>query len=96
MDLARVIGTVVATQKSPQLVGVKLCVIQPLDEALEPAGPTLIAADATAKRGTGELVYYVISAEAAFATPEDVQMPVDAAICGIVDHLALADRAPKS
>ena len=56
MDLARVIGSVVASQKAPQLEGVKLCVIQPLDESLEPAGATLIAADATASRGTGEIV----------------------------------------
>ena len=96
MDLARVIGSVVASQKAPQLEGVKLCVIQPLDESLEPAGATLIAADATASRGTGEIVYYVISAEAAYATTEDVQMPVDAAICGIVDHLALKISTPKS
>jgi len=87
VDLARIIGTVVATQKSPELAGVKICVIQPLDEDLKPSGWPLIAVDATAKRGSGELVYFVTSAEAAFTSPEGGRMPVDAAVCGIVDHV---------
>jgi ethanolamine utilization protein EutN len=87
MDLARIVGTIVATQKDPTLTGVKLCVLQPLDENLEPDGSTLVAVDATAKRGEGELVYFVTSAEASFTSPDGVQMPADAAVCGIVDHL---------
>ena len=87
MDLARITGTIVATQKVPELTGVKLCVIQPLNEDLEPSGEPLVAADATASRGSGELVYYVTSAEAAFTSPDGGQMAVDAAICGIVDHV---------
>jgi len=87
MDLARIVGTIVATQKDPSLTGVKLCVLQPLDEDLEPNGPTLVGVDATAKRGDGEIVYYVTSAEASFTSPDGVQMPAEAAVCGIVDHL---------
>lgn len=84
MQLARVIGTVVATVKSPGLEGVKLLVIQPLDRALRPTGGQLVAADAVHMAGPGELVYFVAAREAAQAMP-DPFVPVDHAIVGIVD-----------
>jgi len=96
MDLARIIGLVVATQKTPELQGVRICVIQPLNEDLQPSGSTLVAVDTSNRRGPGEIVYYVTSAEAAFTSPEQVKMPVDAAICGIVDHLdVVREHLPK-
>jgi len=84
MQLARVIGTVVATVKSPGLEGVKLLVLQPLDRALRPTGGQLVAADAVHMAGPGELVYFVAAREAAQAMP-DPFVPVDHAIVGIVD-----------
>jgi ethanolamine utilization protein EutN len=84
MQLARVIGTVVATVKAPGLEGVKLLVIQPLDRALRPTGGQLVAADAVHMAGPGELVYFVAAREAAQAMP-DPFVPVDHAIVGIVD-----------
>ena len=51
MQLARVIGTVVATVKTPGLEGVKLLVIQPLDRHLAPVGSQLVAAAAPAAAG---------------------------------------------
>ena len=92
MQLGRVIGTVVATTKVPGLEGVRFLVIQPLDKRCEPAGGTLVAADAVSMAGRGELVYYVASREAAEAlTPRFV--PVDHAIVGIVDEVTLdSDR----
>ncbi len=87
MQLARVIGTVVATQKSEGLDGVKLLVVQPLTPLLVPKGDPVVAAD-TVQAGPGELVYFVANREAALAlTPSFV--PVDAAIVGIVDALDL-------
>ena len=53
MQFARVIGTLVATQKAEGLEGVKLLVVQPLDKHLQPEGEPQIAADGTAQAGPG-------------------------------------------
>lgn len=87
MQLARVIGTVVATVKSPGLEGIKLLIIQPLDRQQRPSGGQLVAADAIHMAGPGELVYFVAAREAAQALP-DTFVPVDHAIVGIVDAVA--------
>ena len=86
MKFARVIGTVVSTQKCEGLEGVKFLVIQPLDEELSPAGRPVVAADATQQAGPGELVFVVGSREAAQALPE-IFVPVDLAITGIIDEV---------
>jgi len=84
MQLARVIGTVVASVKTPGIEGVKLLVIQPLDRHFAPVGSQLVAADAVHMAGPGELVYFVAAREAAEAMPNRF-VPVDHAIVGIVD-----------
>lgn len=86
MQLAEVIGTVVATLKYEGLEGVKLLIVQPLDRDLQPTGRPVVAADAVAMAGPGELVYVVASREAALACPEPF-VPVDHAIVGIVDEV---------
>jgi ethanolamine utilization protein EutN len=91
VQLARVIGTVVATVKAPGLEGVRLLVVQPLDRGLAPTGSPLVAADAVHMAGPGELVYVVAAREAALAMPEPF-VPVDHAIVGIVDTLAIDGR----
>ena len=84
MQLARVIGTVVATTKVPGLEGVKLLIVQPLDRHLQIDGWPVVAADGVAMAGPGELVYVVASREASLALPQPF-VPVDHAIVGIVD-----------
>ena len=86
MQLARVIGTVVATEKAAGLEGVRLLVIQPLDKHETPSGEPVVAADAVNMAGPGELVYFVSSREAAEAL-EPRFVPVDHAIVGIVDDV---------
>lgn len=86
MQLARVTGTVVATEKADGLEGVRFLVIQPLDKRQNPVGMTVVAADAVYMAGEGELVYFVSSREAAEALEERF-VPVDHAIVGIVDHV---------
>jgi ethanolamine utilization protein EutN len=86
MQFARVIGTLVATQKYKGLDGVKFLVVQPLDKHQQPAGEPVIAADGTAQAGPGELVFMIGSREAALAMP-DTFVPVDWAIVGIVDQV---------
>ena len=88
MQLARVIGSVVATEKVEGLEGVRFLVIQPLDKHQEPMGRTVVAADAVHMAGPGELVYFVSSREAAEALPVSF-VPVDHAITGIVDEVHL-------
>ena len=84
MQLGRVIGDVVVTRKDETLTGLKLLVVQPLTPEREPAGRTLVAADAVGA-GVGEIVFFVRGKEASFPF-YPVQPPVDASIVGIVDH----------
>jgi ethanolamine utilization protein EutN len=84
MQLAEVIGTVVATIKYEGLEGVRFLIVQPLDRDRQPKGRPVIAADAVAMAGPGELVYVVGSREAALAMPVPF-VPVDHAVVGIVD-----------
>lgn len=86
MKLGRVRGSVVATIKDPGMDGMKLLVVEPLDEHQEAAGSCVVAADAVHQAGPGDLVYFVASREAAEAMhPRFV--PVDHAIVGIVDDV---------
>jgi ethanolamine utilization protein EutN len=86
MKFGRVIGTLVATRKYEGLEGIKFLVVQPLDRDLNAQGRPVIAADATAQAGPGELVFMVASREGAQALPE-IFVPVDLAITGIVDEV---------
>jgi ethanolamine utilization protein EutN len=90
MQLARVIGTVVASMKVPRLEGIKLLIVQPLDRQLRPTGSQVVVADAVHMAGPGELVYVVYAREAAQAMP-DPFVPVDHAIVGIVDAVSIRE-----
>ena len=84
MQLARVIGDVVATRKDDNLVGLKLLIVQPLTPERENAGNPLVAVDAVGA-GVGEEVFFVRGKEASFPW-HPTEVPVDAGIVGIVDH----------
>jgi ethanolamine utilization protein EutN len=84
VQLARVIGNVVATRKDENLTGIKLLVIQPLNADRQPAGKPIVAVDAVGA-GPGEHVFFVRGKEASFPF-YPVEPPVDAGIVGIVDH----------
>ena len=86
MQLGEVIGTVVATVKYPGLEGVRLLIVQPLDRERHPVGRPVVAADGVHMAAPGELVYFIGIREAALALPVPF-VPVDHAICGIVDHV---------
>ncbi len=86
MQLAKVIGTLVASQKCTGLEGVKFLVVQPLNKKQEPEGEPVIAADGTAQAGPDMLVFIIASREAALAMPVKF-VPVDHAIVGIVDEV---------
>jgi microcompartment protein CcmK/EutM len=84
MQLARVIGDVVATIKDPALGGHKLLVLQPVGPDREPVGRTLVALDSIGA-GVGEHVFFVRGKEASFPFLP-AHPPADACIVGIVDH----------
>jgi ethanolamine utilization protein EutN len=90
MKFARVIGTLVATEKYEGLEGVKFLVVQELDRDLKPVGDPTIAADGTAQAGPGMLTYVVASREAALAMQVKF-VPVDLAIVGIIDEVDKPD-----
>jgi ethanolamine utilization protein EutN len=91
MYLGRVVGTVVATRKSPGLEGVRLLVVQPLNPDRTPRGNVQVAVDAV-QAGPDEVVFLVSSREASLALADSF-VPVDAAIVGIVDSVDVEVRS---
>ena len=89
MFVAKVTGSVVATQKVDTMTGHKLLVVEPyrLDGAdrsrLVTTGRTFIAVD-TVGAGEGEYVL-ITQGSSARLTPETKNLPIDAVIIGIVD-----------
>ena len=90
MQLARVIGRLVATARVSGLEGVALQWIQPLDEEGQAAGAALVACAAIAS-GPGDLVHFVDGREGALACPRPF-VPVDAAILGFVEEAVVRGR----
>jgi ethanolamine utilization protein EutN len=88
VQLARVIGDVVATRKDPGFDSAKLLVLQPIDIDGKDLGRTLIAVDSVGA-GVGERVFFVRGKEASFPF-HPTEMPTDAGIVGIVDHWSTA------
>ena len=84
MQLARVIGEVVATMKDANLDGLTLLIVQPLLASGEPVGRTVVALDSVGA-GVGENVFFVRGREAAFPF-YPAEPPADATIIGIVDE----------
>jgi len=84
MQMARVIGDVVATRKDDGLSGIKLLVLQPIAADGTNVGRTLVAVDSVGA-GVGETVFFVRGKEASFPF-HPTEVPTDAGIVGIVDH----------
>jgi ethanolamine utilization protein EutN len=92
MQLGRVIGTVVSTQKHRKLDAAKLLLVQPLTLDDEPRGVPLLTIDSVGA-GVGEKVLVVIEGRAAGEALRRKAAPVDAAIVGIVDTVTIDDLA---
>ena len=86
MQVARVVGTVVATQKHRKFEGAKLLLVQPLNLDGTPRGTTLLAVDGVGA-GVSETVLIVLEGRAAGEALGRKAAPVDAAIVGIVDQM---------
>jgi ethanolamine utilization protein EutN len=84
LQICRVVGTVVSTQKNKKLEGAKLLLVQPLTLDDQPRGVALLAIDAVGA-GIGEKVLVVIEGKSAGDALGKKAAAVDAAIIGIVD-----------
>lgn len=96
MFIAKVTGSLVATQKVDSMVGRKLSVVEPyrLDAqtraSLKSTGRTFVAVD-TVGAGVGEFVL-ITQGSSARLTPETKNLPVDTVIIGIVDTVHVDAR----
>ena len=88
MQLARVIGTVVSTQKHRKFEGAKLLLVQPLNVDDTPRGAALLAVDGVGA-GVDEKVLVVLEGRAAAESLGRKGAPVDAAIVGIIDTVSI-------
>ena len=88
MQIARVVGAVVSTQKHSKFEGAKLLLVQPLNLDDTPRGAALLAVDSVGA-GVREKVLIVLEGRAAGEALGRKAAPVDAAIVGIIDHVEL-------
>ena len=90
MQVARVVGNVVATRKDVRLHGATLLILQPLTAAGQTSGRSIVGVDA-AGAGVGEEVVVVRGREASLPFAPQV-VPTDATVVGIVDPRTRAAR----
>jgi ethanolamine utilization protein EutN len=88
MQIGRVIGTVVSTQKHRKMDGAKLLLVQPLTLEGASKGVAVLAIDSVGA-GVGETVLLVVEGKAAGDALRRKGAPVDAAIIGIVDAVTV-------
>jgi microcompartment protein CcmK/EutM len=88
MLVGRVVGTVVASQKEPELEGLKFLLVRPCDLTGAPTGAPVAAVDAVGA-GVGEVVLFAAGSSARL-TKATKDRPVDATIMAIVDTLEAA------
>ena len=89
MQLARVVGAVVATRKEETMQGLKLLVVKPLDEEGRESGNAVISADAVGA-GPGEVVLIAAGSSARQTVATD-KKPVDSVVMAIVDSWNVGD-----
>ncbi len=88
MQICKVIGTVVSTQKNKKFEGAKLMLVQPLNIDDTPRGVALLAIDGVGS-GVDEKVLVVLEGRAAGEALGKKAAPVDAAIIAIVDTVTI-------
>ena len=90
MIIGRIVGDVVATQKSPSHVGRKILVVQPLNLDGSDRGDVVLALDAV-DAGVGDRVLVVTEGWSAMTAVGRPQSPIDMAVVGVIDSVTLAE-----
>ena len=86
MQIGRVTGALVSTQKHEKLDGAKLLLVQPIGADGHVSGVTVLAVDA-AQAGVGDTVLLVMEGRAAGQAVRRRAAPVDTAIVGVIDSV---------
>ena len=89
MQLARVVGSVVATRKEESIQGLRLLVVRPLDEEGKETGNAIVSADAVGA-GPDEIVLIAAGSSARQTIMTD-KRPVDSVVMAIVDSWNIGD-----
>lgn len=89
MQIAKVRGTIVSTQKLPGLTGIKLLLVQFIDEQGQLLPKYEVVADSV---GAGLDEWVLVSCRALAPGSENDRRPVDAMIIGIIDTVTLENR----
>ena len=87
MKLCRVLGTVTSTVKLDCFKGLKLMVVEPMDEHGKPTGKSFLAVDRV-QAGEGDSVLVLSEGTGVrqlFGLPKTADLPIRSAIVGIVD-----------
>jgi microcompartment protein CcmK/EutM len=92
MLLAKVVGTVVSTQKDPKLVGFKFLVLRQVNPETLAEGGYVVANDAVGA-GVDEYVLYA-SGSSARQTVMTKDRPCDAVVMAIVDSWEIGGEQP--
>ncbi len=87
MQLGKITGTVVSSQKEPKLEGLRFHIVEFLDTHMKPTGGMVVAVDAVGA-GPGEVVLTAAGSSARQTAITDAK-PVDAVIMAIVDILEI-------
>ncbi|MFT3714271.1 MAG: EutN/CcmL family microcompartment protein [Archangium sp.] len=85
MNLCKVLGTVVATEKLAVFAGRKILVVQPLDETQKPMGKSYLAIDHTSCAGKGDTVLVMNEGSGVRQVLQDKTAPIRSLIVGVVD-----------
>ena len=93
MFLAKVVGTVWSTKKTPDLEGIRFLVVHPYDLEKEPTRNIVIVADRLGA-GTGEMVMCAFG-KAARTAMGNQEMAIEAAVVGIVDRVDITDSVSE-
>lgn len=93
MIIAKVIGTVVSTQKDPNLNGKKLLLCREVDQNGNPLKNYHVAVDAV-QAGEGSLVLLTYGSSARM-TDETKNAPIDAVVIAIIDDIQLTNNTSK-
>lgn len=92
MILARVLGSVVATEKHPAFHARKLLIVQPLDEALKDNGKSFLAIDENTSAGKGDVVLVMREGNGVRQIVGDKMAPIRSCIVGVVDSVDVQTR----